>query len=153
MIEIKTGDIFESGAYALVNAVNCIGVMGAGIALKFAQKYPEMLDEYKIDCIYGRYVLGEVRPYVGYLVDGKTGPMIFNFPTMEYPGTLSRLSEIDKGLQSLARQCSGAKVPSIAIPGLGCGFGRLPFEAVKARIEARMNLPGIHVMIYEPAKK
>ena len=55
MIVFKTGNIFDSKCQTLVNTVNCIGVMGKGLALQFKQKYPKMFDEYKFICKPGEY--------------------------------------------------------------------------------------------------
>ena len=42
---VKIGNIFESSCSTIVNTVNCVGVMGKGIALEFKKKYPEMFME------------------------------------------------------------------------------------------------------------
>lgn len=42
----KTGDIFECNRFTLVNTVNCVGVMGKGIAFEFKKRYPDMFTEY-----------------------------------------------------------------------------------------------------------
>ena len=41
MIEFTQGDILKADAEALVNTVNCVGVMGRGIALQFRKAFPE----------------------------------------------------------------------------------------------------------------
>ena len=41
MIRFTTGDILAEDAEALVNTVNCVGVMGRGIALQFKKAFPE----------------------------------------------------------------------------------------------------------------
>ena len=38
MITYKQGNLLEADAEALVNTVNCVGVMGKGIALQFKNK-------------------------------------------------------------------------------------------------------------------
>jgi O-acetyl-ADP-ribose deacetylase (regulator of RNase III) len=57
MIESRHGDILKSDAEALVNAVNCVGVMGRGIALQFKTLFPENFRQYVTACR-----LGEVHP-------------------------------------------------------------------------------------------
>ena len=52
MIEFVKGDIFESHCFAAVNPVNCVGVMGAGLAKQFKERYPQMFKEYKKRCDY-----------------------------------------------------------------------------------------------------
>jgi O-acetyl-ADP-ribose deacetylase (regulator of RNase III) len=50
MLEFKQGNLLEEDAEALVNAVNCVGVMGKGIALQFKQAFPENFQQYKKAC-------------------------------------------------------------------------------------------------------
>lgn len=57
MIEFRSGDIFEDKVGALVNTVNCEGVMGRGIALQFKKKFPDNFRAYAAACS-----RGEVRP-------------------------------------------------------------------------------------------
>jgi len=56
MIELGHGDLLQADAEALVNAINCVGVMGKGIALQFKQAFPENFRRYAQACA------GEVRP-------------------------------------------------------------------------------------------
>ena len=41
MITYKTGDVLGETAEALVNTVNCVGVMGRGVALQFKRAFPD----------------------------------------------------------------------------------------------------------------
>ena len=50
MIEYKTGDIFAEDVEALVNSVNCVGVMGRGIALQFKNMFPKNFKTYEAAC-------------------------------------------------------------------------------------------------------
>jgi len=50
MIEFRTGDILTANSEALVNTVNCAGVMGRGIALQFKNAFPENFKAYKAAC-------------------------------------------------------------------------------------------------------
>lgn len=61
MIEYKKGDIFSerSRNRIIVHATNCFGVWGAGIALEFANRYPEAYRRYNSLChIYRKNMLG-----------------------------------------------------------------------------------------------
>ena len=49
-MKILVGDILESKAETLVNTVNCVGVMGKGIALEFKNRFPEMYADYIERC-------------------------------------------------------------------------------------------------------
>ena len=50
MLEFKKGDILTEDADALVNTVNCVGVMGRGIALQFKNAFPDNFKAYAAAC-------------------------------------------------------------------------------------------------------
>ena len=149
MIEYKRGDILKDSAEALVNTVNCVGVMGRGIALQFKNAFPENFRAYAIAC-----KQGDVRP--GRMFIYKTGRLIppryiINFPTKRHWRGKSRLEDIESGLMALAEVIQQYGIRSIAIPPLGCGLGGLDWEQVKSRIEAAVEpLIDVRVTIYEP---
>ena len=60
MIRYSNGSVFNSNAQAMVNTVNCVGVMGAGIALEFSLRYPEMFKDYKSKCDNGEIKIGRI---------------------------------------------------------------------------------------------
>ena len=62
MVKVQIGDIFTSKAATLVNTVNCVGVMGKGIALEFKKRFPDLFKDYVSRC-----ARGEVKPGVPYL--------------------------------------------------------------------------------------
>ena len=102
MIERKTGDILAENAEALVNTVNCVGVMGRGIALQFKRAFPENFKAYAKACKHG-----EVRP--GRMFVFETGHLsnpryVINFPTKRHWRGKSRIEDIDAGLSSLAHE-------------------------------------------------
>ena len=76
MVELKSGNLFESEMQTWVNAVNCVGTMGKGIALAFKRRFPYMFDDYVARCRRGDVKIGE--PYV---YQNNTLPWILNFPT------------------------------------------------------------------------
>ena len=132
---IENGNIFNSKSTYLVNAVNCVGIMGAGIAKAFADKYPKMYDEYKTLCKVGVYEIGKPRIHQ---VDG--GKYVINFPTMKYPGSKSNLIDIVKGLQylktRLKQDYDNDNTPlSVAFCALGCGVGKLSVYDVLNEVE------------------
>ena len=63
MIKVLIGDIFKSKALTLVNTVNCVGIMGKGIALEFRRRYPNMFKEYQSICEKGELQPGQILPY------------------------------------------------------------------------------------------
>lgn len=119
MIELTRGNLLKADAQALVNAVNCVGVMGKGIALQFKQAYPENFRVYESAC-----TAKEVRP--GRMLIVATGVLIgprfvINFPTKRHWRDNSRIEDIDAGLNALIDDVRRLKISSIAVPPLGCG--------------------------------
>lgn len=95
-ITVRTGDMFGSEAQTLVNTVNCVGVMGKGIALAFKERFPEMYKDYVARCKAGKVRLGEP-----YLYTQLVGPWVLNFPTKDHWRSVSKLSDIVEGLRYL----------------------------------------------------
>jgi O-acetyl-ADP-ribose deacetylase (regulator of RNase III) len=150
MIEYKTGDIFTVEAEAIVNTVNCVGVMGRGIALQFKKKYPHNFKVYAEACKHN-----EVKP--GEMFVCETGKLItpryiINFPTKRHWRGKSLIGDIEAGLTDLARVVKEKDIKSIALPPLGCGLGGLPWPEVKQRIDSLLaaELQGVQIIVYEP---
>lgn len=129
MVTIHADNIFNSGCLALVNPVNCCGVMGAGLAKEFKERFPDMFGMYQIACKNKQLELGKI--WVWLEQDGK---LIINFPTKHHWTDKSQLINIDKGLAELSQFCKNHKVPSIAIPALGAGLGGLKTESVMSLV-------------------
>ena len=121
MIIDKTGNIFDSKCEVLVNPVNCVGVMGAGLAKQFKKKYPKMFEYYKRICSQGFFALGD---YIYW--DGE-GRKVLNIATKNHWRNSSSLSGIIKGLKNFVKSeyVKEGEIKSIAFPMLGCGFGGL----------------------------
>ena len=149
MMEFKTGDIFKTDAEALVNSVNCIGVMGRGIALQFKNMYPANFKAYAAAC-----KREEVRP--GRMFVFETGQLsnpryIINFPTKRHWRGKSRIQDIDSGMQALIGEIRERNIRSIAIPPLGSDLGGLKWHDVRPRIEAALReLDDVQVVVFEP---
>uniref|UniRef100_UPI0035CB9AE4 type II toxin-antitoxin system antitoxin DNA ADP-ribosyl glycohydrolase DarG n=1 Tax=uncultured Sphingomonas sp. TaxID=158754 RepID=UPI0035CB9AE4 len=148
-IELRTGDILKANAEAIVNTVNCVGIMGRGIALQFKKAFPANFRAYALAC-----ENGEVQPGSMFVhdTDSFTNPRyIINFPTKRHWKGKSRIEDIDSGLAALAREVTARGIKSIAIPPLGAGLGGLDWDDVRPRIEAALrDLPNLDVLIYEP---
>jgi O-acetyl-ADP-ribose deacetylase (regulator of RNase III) len=150
MIEYKKGDILREDAEALVNTVNCVGIMGRGIALQFKNAFPENFTAYVAACN-----REEVQP--GRMLVFKTGRLtnpkyIINFPTKRHWRGKSRMEDIDAGLLALAAEIRLNNIHSIAIPPLGSGLGGLDWSDVRPRIESSLRgLDNVRVVIFEPA--
>ena len=149
MIEFRTGDILRADTEALVNTVNCVGIMGRGIALQFKNAFPENFRAYADAC-----ARGEVQP--GRMFVFETGELghprwIINFPTKRHWRGKSRMEDIESGLQALVAVIREKGIRSIAIPPLGSGLGGLVWSDVRSRIEAALRpLTDVQVVVYEP---
>lgn len=149
MLEFKQGNLFEEKVEALVNTVNCVGVMGKGIALQFKQAYPENFRHYEKAC-----KTGEVQP--GRMFTVATGSLfnpryIINFPTKRHWKGKSKIEDIKSGLVALVAEVQQLGITSIAIPPLGCGNGALNWSEVKPLIESAFaQLSDIEIIIFEP---
>lgn len=144
MIEIKTGNIFESDAVVLVNPVNCVGVMGKGLALAFKKQYPANYAYYREQCSKGNVSLGHI------LLCSEEDKIIANFPTKYHWKGKSSIFDIQNGLDALRNFLYYSGVGSIAIPALGCGLGGLKWEQVKDRIFLTLNGLNCSIELYEP---
>lgn len=148
-IELRTGDILKADAEAIVNTVNCVGIMGRGIALQFKKAFPANFRAYALAC-----EDGEVQPGKMFVHD--TGSFanpryIINFPTKRHWKGKSRMEDIDSGLVALTRAVRDRGIKSVAVPPLGAGLGGLDWADVRPRIEAALrDIPNLDVLIYEP---
>lgn len=149
MIEFRVGDILAADAEAIVNTVNCVGIMGRGIALQFKNAYPANFKAYEAAC-----ARGEVQP--GRMFVFATGTFtnpkyIVNFPTKRHWRGKSRMEDIDSGLAALVGEIRARGIRSIAIPPLGSGLGGLNWADVRPRIVAALRgLDDVQVIIFEP---
>lgn len=149
MIEYKNGDIFETTAEAIVNTVNCVGIMGRGIALQFKKRYPENFNSYAAACKKKEVVPGKMLVFeTGNMVNPR---YIINFPTKRHWRGASRMGDITAGLKALATEITNLQIKSIAIPPLGCGLGGLDWRLVKAEISNALGIiPNVVIEVYEP---
>jgi O-acetyl-ADP-ribose deacetylase (regulator of RNase III)/uncharacterized protein YwgA len=144
-VTTKVGDLFKSDAQTLVNTVNCVGVMGKGIALAFKKRFPEMFEDYERRC-----TRGEVRLGQPYLYKQSGGPWILNFPTKDHWRAVSRLSDIVAGLEHLKRSYKSWGIKSLAVPPLGCGSGQLDWAVVGPTLYRHLSELDIPVVLYAP---
>jgi O-acetyl-ADP-ribose deacetylase (regulator of RNase III) len=144
-MRILVGDLFESRAQTLVNAVNCVGVMGKGIAEQFKRRFPPMFDDYKRRCKRKDVRLGEP-----YLYRDSSGVQIVNFPTKGHWRSPSRLVDVERGLDYLAKHAAEWSITSLALPALGCGNGGLEWSELGPLIHRKLGKVPIDIELYAP---
>jgi O-acetyl-ADP-ribose deacetylase (regulator of RNase III) len=144
-LEVRTGVLFASGAHTLVNPVNCVGVMGAGLAAEFRRRFPALYADYHRRCAAGQVRLGQP-----YLYRTAAGVQVVMFPTKGDWRAPSRLADVDQGLAYLAAHASGWQLGSLAVPALGAGLGGLSWEQVGPLLYRHLRDLGIPVALYAP---
>ena len=178
-VEYKRADLLAEDAEALVNTVNCVGVMGKGLALQFKKRFRANFEAYARACEQGEVHPGrmfvfelqaeasaEPEPAAGaqprlphfaeeaavYDAGAPRHPRyIINFPTKNHWRARSRMRYIDEGLQDLVRQIGERGIRSVAVPALGCDLGGLDWDEVRPRIERALGaLDGVKVVVFEP---
>ena len=149
MIKFTSGDILRADAEAIVNTVNCVGVMGRGIALQFKKAWPHNFKAYAAAC-----KQNEVMPGSTFIVE--TGQLtnpkyIINFPTKRHWRGASKIEDVELGLNALAHDIKDKGIKSIAIPPLGSGLGGLDWCDVRQLIESVLSdFDDVEILVYEP---
>jgi O-acetyl-ADP-ribose deacetylase (regulator of RNase III) len=145
----QRGLLSAANTEALVNTVNCVGVMGRGIALQFRKAFPENFKVYKAACEHEEVRPGKMLVFETGLL---TGPRyIINFPTKRHWKGKSQMKDIAAGLPALVEEIQRRGIRSVAVPPLGCGLGGLDWSKVRPKIEqALAKLPDVRVLIIEP---
>lgn len=149
MIRFTKGDLLNSDAEAIVNTVNCVGIMGRGIALQFKKMYPDNFEAYAAACAVNEVAPG--RMFV-FETEEMTNPKyIINFPTKRHWRGNSKIEDIESGLLALKEDIRRLGIKSIALPPLGSGLGGLPWPATKERILRTFeDLADVDILVYEP---
>ena len=147
MIHFTRGDIFAQPAEAIVNPVNCVGVMGRGLALQFKRRHPDAFLAYRCACEGGR-----VRPGRMFMFDTDCDRprWIVHFPTKRHWRDRSTIGDIEAGLHGLAAAVARHGIQSIAVPPIGCGLGGLDWRAVRPLLTACFAGMPVTVIVLEP---
>jgi uncharacterized protein YwgA/O-acetyl-ADP-ribose deacetylase (regulator of RNase III) len=145
MVKVLKGNVLESNAQTLVNTVNCVGVMGKGVALQFKERFPDMFKDYLSRCQRGEVALG--RPY---LYRAGSRPWILNFPTKHHWRSVSSVQDIILGLNYLREHHREWGITSLAVPPLGCGEGKLDWGIVGRVLYKYLSRLEIPVELYAP---
>jgi O-acetyl-ADP-ribose deacetylase (regulator of RNase III) len=150
-VEIKRGNIFTSQAQTLVNTVNCVGVMGAGIALECRLRYPHMFEVYQGYCTKGEMTPGKLSLYKGSRknngdIDDK---WVLNFPTKVHWKFPSKMEWIVQGLDKFVAVYQAKGITSIAFPVLGSLNGGLNSDDVLDVMQKKLSVCEIPIEIYQ----
>jgi O-acetyl-ADP-ribose deacetylase (regulator of RNase III) len=146
MLRYTTGSIFDSVAQCLVNPVNTVGVMGAGLARDFKLRYPDMYTTYRQMCEEGAFTAGQVAFWAA---KRKPNQVICLFPTKEHYMEKSTVLLIDASLQSFVKYAPLMNIETAAFPMVGCGLGGLDFERhVKPLLERHLIPLNMDIEVY-----
>lgn len=123
------GDLFELGLPAIGHGVNCRGMMGAGIARIFRDRYPGMYAAYNILCEKDCLPLGCV------MIWKEANVTIYNLATQLFPGAEATLEAVENSVRLAVSNCATAGISALGLPRIGCGIGGLNWPDVKAIME------------------
>lgn len=142
-VSIRKGNIFSSGCQTIVNTVNCVGIMGAGIALECRLRYPKMFEQYAQLCSDAKLDIGQLWLYKD------PARWVLNFPTKKHWRYPSKLEYLHLGLQKFVETYATRGITSVAFPLLGAQNGGLPPEQSLALMRQYLGQCSIPVEIYE----
>lgn len=151
MIQFVKGNFFDYKADIRINTVNCVGAMGAGVALQFKNKYPEMNKEYVKACNEGNIKIG--RPHIWTNTDffnEEDNVIIINFPTKLHWKNPSQYEYVEKGIEWLVQFLKNHENKTITVPALGCGHGGLDWTIVKEMIVKSLSNLNLEILVFEP---
>jgi len=143
-IKIVSTSIFDSTAHALVNPVNSVGVMGAGLALEFKKRFPANFNAYREMCARGSIEPGRCFLYEDLCVG------IINFPTKGHWRNPSKIEYISEGLEHMEQIIHFMRVSSVSMPMLGCGLGGLDEWQVMKLILKKLECCNCDITIHIP---
>lgn len=152
-IEYREGDLFkQTDLEALAHGCNMRGAMGAGIAKTFRDLYPDMYEQYRVQCQSGMVQRGNTPLFLWKTMNGR---YIFNLFTQEDPGPNASIWMVDEALHHMLNVADRLGIESIGMPEIGCGIGGLKWDQVEASIEDRLRYrdapsPRIVVVRYKP---
>lgn len=154
-VTFMQGDMFGARADAIVNTVNCVGVMGKGVALEFKRRWPENFDEYRELCQRKALRPGKVFVHQNSdMLDRDSWRFLINFPTKDHWKQKSKIEYIDKGLDDFLVQVGNHGIKSVVLPPLGCGNGGLDWLEVRSLIVRKLSsVDSVKFFVFEPSEK
>ena len=148
MIEIKKGNIFTTNCHTIVNTINTVGIMGAGIAYEFKLRFPEMFEKYKQFCESKQINIGTLWIYKLIKYDNENYEYILNFPTKQHWKYPTKIEYLEQGLQKFIDTYKQKGILSIAFPLLGASKGGLSEEQSISIIKKYLDKIDIPVEIW-----
>lgn len=153
MIKYSRGDMFKSGAKALVCPVNTVGTMGKGLALAFKHRFPWCVEPYEAACENGGFRIGDIVP----VSSPNATFWVLHVPTKKHWRDPSEIEYVEYAARAIAVWARDqlAHMPAderrpIAVPALGCGLGGIPFEEVKPIFEEYFSRESTMMIVYAP---
>lgn len=145
-LHFTSGNMFDVPADIRINTVNCVGVMGAGVALAFKRRHPLMFSEYQRKCS-----AGLIRPGQLHIWKSPEGERVVNFPTKRHWRDNSRYEDIEAGLIALKAFLIDQGPVHVTLPALGCGHGRLNWKVVAAMIGEHLQGLEAQITVFQPS--
>ncbi|MBP7427881.1 MAG: macro domain-containing protein [Candidatus Hydrogenedentes bacterium] len=149
MIRYEQGDMFATPAEIRVNTVNCVGIMGAGLARAFKDRYPAMFKEYAKACKAGEVRPG--KPHVWEKREFDETVTVVNLPTKDHWREPSEYEFIEKDLRWLREFLAKRGKARIVLPALGCGHGGLDWDRVRPMMEQALDGLEAEILIFGPS--
>lgn len=137
-IQWRTGDIWKSGAETVVVPVNCVGIMGKGMALQCKRRYPRVYGEYIQDCARRLIEPGDVFHYQTWDASAPQ-KWVLCAATKNHWRAGSQLRWVERCIREIDRTCCADRNGVVAVPMLGCGLGGLKWEDVRPIMEERLG--------------
>lgn len=151
---VKSGDMFKERADAIVNTVNCVGVMGKGVALEFKGRWPANFKAYKHLCDMKRLKPGQVFLFQNFdMLNSSDWRFLINFPTKDHWRQKSKIEFINSGLDDLITKVRASGIRSIVMPPLGCGNGGLRWRDVYSLLDKKLSaIEDLDFIVFAPSE-
>lgn len=165
-LRLVKGDMFFSKLQTLTISVNCMGIMGKGLASRAKYQFPRVYVEYQDLCKQKKLRLGKPHLYKQELSldsqladeptsleNGVTETWFLLFPTKDNWRNRADIVGIEKGLQWVCDNYKKEGIKSLAMPALGCGLGWLDWSSVGPLLCSYLARLDIPTWVYLPAEK
>lgn len=143
MIVIRFGDIFKYEHQSLAHGVNALGKMGAGIAVEFRKRYPNMYRRYREKCKKHELKPGDLLFYRFHSL-----PDVFNLVTQKNLKA-AREEYLEQAVQKLYMKAKKESITDIAMPEIGCGLGGLSPDFLRKTLNKYFNPSNINITVYQ----